>query len=180
MWHEHLPQQNESKRLGWRYRWGSHQRELFWITGWWKPHSNPCPETKCQSILFLNPKLTRSFIKIACENGNAASYKTEKFSVEEKTFFRPSNLSLLRLHWHANSFHQSLNGFRKHTRYTISMTEETRSLSLQKCLRRQVNVVMGVTTSYIRKIKSKSNIHLNECKTTQQNKFYRQKAKSHP
>lgn len=38
------------------------------LNHWWMPPSHPYPEIKCQSILFLNPKPSRSFIKIACEN----------------------------------------------------------------------------------------------------------------
>lgn len=89
------------------------------LNHWWMPPSHPYPEITCQSILFLNPKPSRSFIKIACENHCPLEviqpHVRQTGSLWRRECPRPNNLSLLGLHWHANSFHQCLNGFRKRT-----------------------------------------------------------------
>lgn len=151
---------------GWLYRWGTHQMEPFWITSLWKPHSSPHPEMKCHSILFLYAKPMRPFIKIAGENHCALAaiqHRLREVLHGGKNVFKQTNLSLVRLHWHANSFHQCINDFRKHTHYVRSAWQRKRQDRVCKSVleRKQLNIIMGVTTSYIRKIKGQ---HLSELK----------------
>lgn len=116
-WHEFMFWQNEQVRSRGSMWRDSHQTEPFSTAGLWKPH--PCPEKKLPKHVLLNLIPSRPSLKLlvditACQSAQHHSPDWKRLC-GWKGICRLSNLSAVRLQQQANSFHQSTNGFRKHT-----------------------------------------------------------------